>query len=72
MTGGQQPETTMSAQQMVMIKEFDQVIQPAVPLSKFQAANQFIADLVAEAVENGTYTMSDEEGCEITATVWTA
>jgi hypothetical protein len=55
---------------MLMIKELDQVIQPAISLEEFQAPNPFLAALVAEAIANGTATMDDAEGCPVTATVW--
>jgi hypothetical protein len=55
---------------ILLIKEMDQIIQPAISLEEFHAPNSFIADLVAEASANGSATMEDDEGCPVTATVW--
>ena len=55
---------------ILLIKEMDQVIQPAILLDEFHAPNSFIAALVAEAIANGSATMEDSEGCSVTATVW--
>ena len=52
------------------ISELDQLIVPDCDLESYEPPNQFIRELVAEAVENGTACQCDSEGCEVTATVW--
>lgn len=50
------------------IVEIDHVIEDC-ELDKWEAPNEFLAALVKEAIENGTATHEDSEGCPVTATV---
>ena len=52
------------------INEMDQAIVPTCDLDSFNPPNDFLRELVAEAVECGEATREDAEGCPVTATVW--
>ena len=53
------------------IVEIDHTIEDC-PLVDWVAPNDFLRDLVAEAMEEGSATRQDEEGCPVTATIHAA
>lgn len=50
------------------IVEIDQTIEDC-NLQDWVAPNEFLADLVEKAKQNGTATRNDAEGCPVTATI---
>jgi hypothetical protein len=50
------------------IIEIDQTIEDC-PLRDWTAPNDFLRNLVAEALEEGSATREDAEGCPVTATI---
>jgi uncharacterized membrane-anchored protein YjiN (DUF445 family) len=50
------------------IVEIDQTIEDCL-FRDWDAPNDFLRDLVAESLEEGSATREDEEGCPVTATI---
>lgn len=57
---------------MLRINEHDQTIVDDIAVADYEPPNEFIHNLVADAVEHGEAVRNDAEGCPVTAVVWDA